>query len=108
MRQTPQIATRAPRARARAGMWPDLLARRGETPAMSSAFHNEFRTRLRAVRGTLNMTQAEMAKALGISETKYKSYEYRSKFPTDLVEQLTRVTHKTVSFWIIEPHYPSD
>lgn len=61
-------------------------------------YWHEFRQRLVGLRDQLGWSQADMAKALDIPLTNYKSYEVRSKFPVHLLEKLALVTHRDVDF----------
>jgi transcriptional regulator with XRE-family HTH domain len=63
-------------------------------------YHEAFRRRLVQTREDLGWSQADMAKAIGVSLDRYKKYEIRSKFPLHLLEQLSLVTHRDVAYWI--------
>lgn len=68
-------------------------------PAPSErAYHEAFRSRLRTIRQELDWSQEDMAAALGVPLANYKKYEIRSKFPPHLLEQLARVTHRTLEY----------
>lgn len=66
--------------------------------ATERQYWDDFRTRLIKLRDDLHWSQADMAKALDIPLTNYKSYEVRSKFPAYLFDKLALVTHRDVEF----------
>lgn len=88
-------------------MRPDASGRKGHNPWMPTPgerqYWDEFRKRLVTLRlslkrGDRSWSQADMAEALDIPLTNYKSYEQRSKFPLHLVDKLALVTHRDVEF----------
>jgi transcriptional regulator with XRE-family HTH domain len=58
----------------------------------SADFRTVFCARIRALRVAQGMTQAEMAKALGIGGEAYRTYENRALMPHHLVEPFARIT----------------
>ena len=66
----------------------------------ASTYHDAFRQRLKHLRGELHWSQAQMAKALGVSLDTYAKYETRSAFPVHLLSQLALVTHRDLGFLI--------
>jgi transcriptional regulator with XRE-family HTH domain len=55
-------------------------------------FDRAFCARVRAAREARNMTQADIARALGISLGAYQKYETRTPLPHHLVEEFAKIT----------------
>jgi DNA-binding XRE family transcriptional regulator len=62
------------------------------SPDLEAAFNAAFRARVRAARKAQGMTQADMARLLGISRASYARYETRTLLPLHLVEEFVEIT----------------
>lgn len=60
--------------------------------ANRSAFAKTFLARVRAAREATGMTQAEMARVLGIRQSAYEKYETRTPLPHRLIVHFAAVT----------------
>lgn len=60
----------------------------------------KYGTRLEAARTAAQLTQEEMAQALGLTTSTYRSYEKgRSKVPVDLIPSIAQLTDRSVEFF---------
>ena len=57
-----------------------------------------YMERIAELRKSKDMTQAEMARELGISLDRYKKYEIRSPLPVYLIERFAKVVGQSVHY----------
>lgn len=79
-----------------------------------SKYNDDFRARLRAVRDELDLSQDEMAAALGVTYANYQKYETRSMLPLHRIELLARLSRREIEviitgrgFWKVRQLKPS-
>lgn len=65
-----------------------------------AAHTNGLRERLRKARDGVNLTQEQMATALGVSLHAYRKYELRSPLPPHLFEPFSIITHVDL-YWLV-------
>lgn len=71
-------------------------------------FIAQFQERLKRARVERNMTQKELATALGLPKNTYKKYEARpgSSFPLYLLPRLSVLLGRPLEFWIYGNNVP--
>jgi transcriptional regulator with XRE-family HTH domain len=67
---------------------------------MASEFTTALCARVRALRQATGMTQAGMAKALGVGAEAYRTYETYIPLPHVLIEPFARLTGTTVEYLV--------
>src|SRR5438067_1093303 len=71
----------------------------GRTPA-SSEYTDALHDRMRAAREAHGLTQADLAKLLGLSRHAYEKYETRSRLPHHLIEAFAQIVGVTIA-WLV-------
>jgi len=69
-------------------------------PVSRTSYVTEITARVRKLREAKGWTQAQMAKALDVTEEAYRKYENRTPLPVALVERFALITGRTVQYVI--------
>lgn len=78
----------------------------GSNGGAEAAHTNALRVRVRTARESVNLTQQQMATALGVSLDAYRKYELRSPLPPHLFEPFSIITHVDI-YWLVTGKKPS-